>query len=143
VLDQLLQVFGQLTLRECAMDCEPGAIEANCRISLQASEGTPVMVWLSRNRYLSNTMVFDFEHAQCSAALHKEEIVVRPADAAPYRIGPLGEPVGFERALDRIYLQGLKKQNNVGFTPQDSLLHLELIEAAYATATPLDSEEWF
>ena len=143
VLDQLLQLFEDLKLLESRTDAETGAIEANCRLSLLANGSTPVSLWLSRNRYLSNTMILDFEAAECRVSLHQEEIVVRPGSGVPYRIGPISEGAGFEVALDRIYAEKLAVGDNRGFSPSDSLPHLHLIDQAYHQATPFASDECF
>jgi predicted dehydrogenase len=141
-LDLLFQVFEDLKLKSAYMDNQEGGIEANCTLYLTGSESIPISVNLSRNRYLSNTAVFEFEKATLTANVRDNVIKVLNDDGLKYKIqndmtAELNTPVTFNEIVDNFYRQFLITGSNHGIGPAESVKISKLIDAAYASANLL------
>jgi len=137
-LDLLFQVFENISLESAYMDGSGKAIEANCTLDLIADESVPVTVNLSRNRYLSNTVVFEFARATCTVGVRDNAIEVVSTNGVEYTMYPSGirycESPTFAQLIDAFYHSFLVSGDNSGVGPSESLKVLKLIDSAYDCA---------
>jgi len=141
-LDLLMQVLDKLILKSAYMDSVEIGIEANCLLHLVADSSVPVSVNLSRNRFLSNTAVFEFEKATLTAGVRDDSLNVKDLNGLEYAIHPLIQEetavqVTYNMMIDNFYNNFLMLRRNDGISPAESLKILELTDAAYSNAKPL------
>lgn len=139
-LDQLLQVFDELTLQSAYMDALPKtsqtAIEANVTLELIANGDIPVSLYLSRNRFLSNQAIFKFERAQLSLALHNNTVKLASITGSTLIGYPEGAApaVSYPILFDSFYQEILLKQDLAKVNPRLAINSQIIIEEAYEQA---------
>lgn len=138
-LDLLLWVLGELRLCAAWTDAEPEGVEANCLLELEMATGVPVIVQLSRNRRLSNTLSLEFAQGSCRVPVRAEGIEVRLQGREPYWLfgESAPEPVNFAGLFDRFYQRFCLVGNTDGVGIAESLRLHALIDASYAAARPM------
>lgn len=141
-IDLLCQVFDRFELKEAFMDAwGQDAIEANALLKLEADDGIPVTVNLSRNRNLSNAVKFYFDDAVCTVAVRDNPIFVEPTKGRPYQMYPPGKvdiaPIAYPEFFDRFYAEYVLSGTTGPVSPQEAIRSLRIIEAAYEQAKPM------
>lgn len=132
-VDQLHQLFSQLEVDFCEMDCDPGCIDANVLVQFSTKQRQPIRLCLSRNRYLSDTISLEFKEATVTAALRQEKLFFQFPDGE-YTMEP-SNPRDFSRALDLVYQEAILTDDEFcGMYPADSLPSVKLIEQCYLQA---------
>jgi predicted dehydrogenase len=144
-IDLLFQVFDGVECRRSWMDADVlgtgEAIEANCTLELFADGSVPVWLSLSRNRYLSNSAVFEFDSARCSVGVRDDVVKVEMQEGTPMYATPDDEFVSlgkdFRGLFDRFYSRFPARGDNGGVSPEESEKVMRVIDAAYANAEPI------
>ena len=137
-LDLLFQVFDEMSLKSAFMDGVGNAIEANCMLDFVADASIPVTVSLSRNRFLSNTAVFEFSNAICTVGVRDNEISIETSNGISYAAYPSilngAEKITFSQLIDAFYHNFIIPCDNTGVGPTESLKIHRLIDSAYRNA---------
>lgn len=139
VLDLLIQVFDETDLEAAFVDGVETGIEANATLVLRG-DGVPITLQMSRNRNLSNSAVFEFEHAQCRIGVCDDQISVTPRQGTPYCVqagAPFVLQPDFADLFDRFYVDKLAAWDATGVGIDESIRSLRIIEEAYSIAQPI------
>lgn len=131
VLERLLAVFESLELRDCRVDGDRGAVEANAVLELLGDGEVPVTVSLSRNRHLSNTALFHFQDAEARAGLMSPDLEV---GTVTMRSREDTGPVGFGELVRRFYQRRVVEGRP---DARRALAVMRLLAQAYERARPL------
>jgi hypothetical protein len=103
-----------------------------------ADASIPVTVSLSRNRFLSNTAVFEFSNAICTVGVRDNEISIETSNGISYAAYPSilngAEKITFSQLIDAFYHNFIIPCDNTGVGPTESLKIHRLIDSAYRNA---------
>lgn len=145
VLDLVFQVFDDVELEAAVVDARAPAVEANCTLHMRANQETPVVVALSRNRYLSNSAEFEFDDAVVSVGVRSNQMHVTWRSGCEHELSPAGVEIvspNFEELNDAFYRDFIAAGNASTVGPRESLKAMRLIENAYAKASLSTENLW-
>jgi len=132
-------VFDDLTLKQAWIDADitrsRSAVEANCVLELEAENGVPVEVVLSRNRHLSNKA--DFRFARGTLTLDVKDNTLDLSVTAGCRLHGVprcgsASQTDLNGLFDAYYEQYVAAGVNQGVSPRDALKTMRIIDARTA-----------